>query len=99
MNEISKLVRPVSINVAFFVFIIMDVNSPIFMKLAQAILNAVSTLRSAIERGSSSVIFSRMSFIIRKRFHFLLGNSLLMLLMMRVICKSLKSARLRHLLI
>lgn len=69
----SHFVRPVSANVAFLASAAVYVNSSILMKLAPATLNAVSILKSIIERGSSSVIFSRMTFVIGRRFRFLLG--------------------------
>ena len=68
------------------------------MKAAQATLKAVSTLRSVIERSFSSVIFSRISSVIRKRFCFLLEKSLLPPLMMSAIHVSSKPLRLRRLL-
>ena len=64
-NEMSDLVRLVPAKVAFFASVTVYVNSPIFIKLAQAILNVISTLRSLTERCSSSVIFLRIFFVIR----------------------------------
>ncbi len=68
----SDLVRPVSANVAFFASAGVYVNSPIPMKPAQATLKAISTLGFVIKRGSSFVIFLKISFVIGRRFHFLL---------------------------
>ena len=93
----SDLVRPVSVNVAFFASAAVYVNSPILMKPAQAILKAVFTLSSMIERSSFSVIFSRISFVIGRRFCFLLENYLLPSLMMGAIRGSSKFPRLRRL--
>ena len=97
-NEMLDLVRPVSRNVAFFVSAALCVYSPILMKPAQATLKALSTLRSVIERSSSSVIFSRISFVIGRLFRFLQWNSLLPPLMMSIIRWSSKPPRLRRLL-
>ncbi len=94
----SDLVRLVSANVDFFASAVVYVNPPILMKTTPATLKAASTLRSVIERSSSYVIFSRISFVIERRFCFLLGNSLLLLLMMSAIRGSSKLPRLRCLL-
>lgn len=96
-NKMSNLVRLVSANMASFASVTMYVNFLILIKPTQATLNVVSILRSATKRASSSVIFPRMFFVIRRWFCYLLGNSLLSPLMMRAIHESSKPARLKRL--
>ena len=75
MNKMSDLVRSIFANIAFFASATIYINSSILIKSAKAILKAISMLNSIIERGLSSIIFSKMSFVIDRRFYFLVWNS------------------------
>lgn len=96
-KEICNLIRPISVNVVFFAFFTIYVNSLILIKLVQAILKVMFILRFVIKRNLSSMIFSKMFFIIKRYFYFLLENSFLLPLMMSAIYGLSKPFKLKHL--